>query len=69
MKDIKHLGAGKVRIFGVTIEDGIYPLMNEPENAKVKEMKVHLRRTLYKAWEKGVSGSTWGLYVTNLLSA
>jgi len=55
VKDIKPGGAGKVKILGVMIEKAVYPLMNNPDDAKTKQMKIHLRNTLFTAWENGVS--------------
>ena len=55
LQDIKAGKAGKVKIHGVMIEEAVYPLMNVPEDAKQKEMKMKLRKGVFEAWENGVS--------------
>ena len=55
IKDIKKNGQGKVKVFGVLVDDAVYPLLTKPPDAKTRDMKKKVLITLYKAWEHGVS--------------
>ena len=55
IKDIKKNGAGKVKVFGVVVDEAVFPLLTKPPDARVREMKKRVLKSLYKAWENGVS--------------